>query len=1047
MAAACGDVEAPASATTGAGTPDSARGPAPRAAVVQPGPTDAELDALVTALNATTDPESRRAVIDTFLAAGPRGLDRLLATFRPDGEHGIHSFQIALAVRAFGEAAVGPLLGLLASDDTLVRVQAIQALRDMPESWAFGPRGAEVCSALLSRLDVEDDRSAALWALHASRPAGHAVAADLAIRWRDADAGSREELARTLAGLGPDATDAWPVVWAAFISAADGTASAAGSGNLEYADTRTDAEIRRDQAVAILLATGNTTPEMLADLRGLLADARPSVRIGALRLLALFGESATGLAPEIAACLADPDSDVMWAAMQAALANPSAADQLAPALAAAGDPWGVLSGFARDPAFAARLAERLPSLDPAAIPTAYGTLARSEAFDVGALYEVLLRHPSPAARALALEEWVAAGRKPPIPSKGLALLDDPDLGVRLAAAHQLRGVAGVPDRKFVDIGLAARTASDESDRRSAVELLASFAATDRRAAEGVVASSGDPDDDVRAAAVAGLGPARAQVPGALDALIGAIADPDDDVFSSAALAVSVHARDVAPAWDAVADRIVAAGGSAWGLVRGLANSREAIPGDHPRLVAALAGQLCGGDLDPRDVALILLRFEGGDAAAIAVIRSTLEAPSEDDRSTLRYALEAACALGERAATLRPALERLRALDDGGHRTQIGAALAALDPPADRVTTDDPDAIARAGGDFEPRVARLLELGAAGRRALVLLAGAVPANEQTALLALLRDVPLGAEIEAASHASGNDADASLRLEGAAVLAPLLADDQAAAVLARVGTRARGVLWSVVLVERRSPGSVPISLASALLRDEGDADHPPAIVSRPNGPTSAPELDIARLQLVEAFGPRIVSAEPTLVPELRSLRDRGAGLDLRTRAAVALWRLTRREDEALPTLRAVLSQPARIEVDLRWSDIGDALRQMRLGADDLAAIVTTLRAASAWVVKDYPHGSGPQTSDAIVPAITAFLPLLERLGPDAAPAVPALRVALSHWDDEGGERIVRTLGAIGARARAAIPDIRVWAAMYRDDRHVARDAIARIEAGAR
>jgi hypothetical protein len=90
---------------------------------------------------------------------------------------------------------------------------------------------------------------------------------------------------------------------------------------------------------------------------------------------------------------------------------------------------------------------------------------------------------------------------------------------------------------------------------------------------------------------------------------------------------------------------------------------------------------------------------------------------------------------------------------------------------------------------------------------------------------------------------------------------------------------------------------------------------------------------------------------------------------------------------------------------------------------------------------------------------LLPLLARLGPAAAPAVPRLRRFLdtagmtpswdapedvsnsSLWPDE---LAARALGAIGAAARPALPDLHRWVALSGDVRGCGREAIRAIEA---
>jgi hypothetical protein len=92
-----------------------------------------------------------------------------------------------------------------------------------------------------------------------------------------------------------------------------------------------------------------------------------------------------------------------------------------------------------------------------------------------------------------------------------------------------------------------------------------------------------------------------------------------------------------------------------------------------------------------------------------------------------------------------------------------------------------------------------------------------------------------------------------------------------------------------------------------------------------------------------------------------------------------------------------------------------------------------------------------------ATQALTPLLLRMGPDAAPAVGALTrvVASRHvWDSEHGPEAdgaavfaARVLGAIGAAAKPALPELRRFVAEFGDQGGAFRDAIAKIEAASR
>jgi hypothetical protein len=181
------------------------------------------------------------------------------------------------------------------------------------------------------------------------------------------------------------------------------------------------------------------------------------------------------------------------------------------------------------------------------------------------------------------------------------------------------------------------------------------------------------------------------------------------------------------------------------------------------------------------------------------------------------------------------------------------------------------------------------------------------------------------------------------------------------------------------------------------------------------------------LAGALGPRASE----LVPALRSLRD-ARDPSTAPQAAMALWQITRSAAESHSALRAVLATADLGEVQVQWADLAAALAEMPLGKADLDVLVAVI-------------GADPPSS-----ANATLLPLLERFGADAAPAVPALRRILAYRDDESGyaaeahEPAVRVLGVIGAAARPALPDLRKWSADYGDPHGVARDAIRKIEA---
>jgi hypothetical protein len=444
----------------------------------------------------------------------------------------------------------------------------------------------------------------------------------------------------------------------------------------------------------------------------------------------------------------------------------------------------------------------------------------------------------------------------------------------------------------------------------------------------------------------------------------------------------------------------------------MANRDGAFSGDRRAAVDRLAADVAGYLNDGRGVrsypygetCAALLRLEGGDAAIASAISAALDGGGPNVHMASQWAERAAILAGPRVASMRPALERRRAVAsaDDQERIAIGVALAA--------TSDDPETVALTGSDEPATVDRLLAMGTAGRRAVVLLAGSEWGG--TAVADLLDGTSLADEIFAAVNAAAPDPYAERRRVGAARLGRSLPPERALALWSMLAGDPSERVRIVVIgelrdAETRSPGSVPVALVAPLLRDEQWA-----------GPAAL---------LAGALGPRASE----LVPALRSLRD-ARDPSTAPQAAMALWLITRSAAESHSALRAVLATADLGEVQVQWADLAAALAEMPLGKADLDVLVAVI-------------GADPPSS-----ANATLLPLLERFGADAAPAVPALRRILAYRDDESGyaaeahEPAVRVLGVIGAAARPALPDLRKWSADYGDPHGVARDAIRKIEA---
>ena len=520
--------------------------------------------------------------------------------------------------------------------------------------------------------------------------------------------------------------------------------------------------------------------------------------------------------------------------------------------------------------------------------------------------------------------------------------------------------------------------------RAAAILAARGGAPPARIRDAVLPLVGAAEPDVRADAIRALGPIATTHRVALDAVLAAFdADPDDDVRLAAAYAL------------ALGDGVIA--------------------GEHPglgwlqsELTAAIA-DVFAAHRDVRRLSHALLRLPQGAAALSAAVTKAVQ---QTWHANWAGVADAVVEAGPRVAALRPLLVRLRE----SAADQIDRALAAIDA--------DPVAIASSEWRTDQAtVTRLLAMGETGERAVVLLFGRIyaagdPPREW------FEGVPIRDHIVAAARADSADPLAPTLRRGAARLACLLAPEEALEVLTSlVAGMDAGVRWAardeLARLEGRSPGLVPVPLVRRLVEEAQQRDE-------------FGEIEEAVL-LAGAIGPRAAD----LVPTLQRLRDT-AGADVASCAAVSLWRITRRADEALPVLRRILATAGRDELmSMRWDEIAGALAEMPLERLDLDVFLGVLR------------------RDPVPYAESRLVPLLGRFGDAAASAVPILRRILGRRDGDGGfdvdrdpgEDAARVLAAIGPAARDALPDLRAWIADVGDPRGVAREAIRKIESGAR
>jgi hypothetical protein len=530
----------------------------------------------------------------------------------------------------------------------------------------------------------------------------------------------------------------------------------------------------------------------------------------------------------------------------------------------------------------------------------------------------------------------------------------------------------------------------------------------------------DPDPAVRAKALHIL----LERDGAPDATLAKtartlLADGDAAVRADAVRALGALAADDPAALDIAvftlstdpddAVRQAAADGLAWGS--------GTIAGEHRELVEWLAAQVAARIADGDDVASTpnqsicrtLLRLESGDEALAAAIGAALDAVRTGAWPEA-WALWAAQVAGPRVASLQSALERRRGASTAEReRMFLDLAIA--------VISEDPDRIALSGFAGEEMFPRLLAMGPPGRRAVVLLAGSPRSGWRVA--EALAGVSLADEILEAANAAAPDPHAEQRRLGAARLARSLSGERALAVWTMLAADPAGAVRGAVLFamcdqEEETAGSVPASLVVRFLDDPAFAGEAALLAGR--------------------LGAR--AAE--VVPALRRIRDEG-DVASAPHAAIALWKITKSASEAQPTLRELLATPDPAVVPIQWTDVAAALGEMPLGKADLDALLAAL------VGREFRFLGAIQF-------LVAIVPLLERFGADAAPAVPVLRRMLAYRDDEGGvgaeygECAARVLGAIGTAARPALPDLRKWMAEFRDPNGVGAEAVRKIEASA-
>ena len=969
LVAGCGDNAPPLAAPDATRTETSAGVPqTPRhaAAVISV----AEIDSLIAAWR-DADDDGRERATNALLDAGSPAVERLLVQIRAD-LHRIDSLEAERLILRFGPAAVRPLVALLSSDDDDTLGFACSHLERMAPDWVHGEDGELVCRALLARIAVPEDAEYVVPPLMACRPAGRSIARELADLWRTAPDDTRSRFGDILVALGPDAAPATPLVWEELAVAASQTGE--------------QSDARRLDAMTILAAAGAADPSRLGLVVAALDSDSAAVRMQAVALLGAFGPAAASAKERLVRLLDDSEvGETAWHVL-AALEPTDDATWIA---LVAHDPGEWVERLAETREGAARLAKRLDVIPGDDLYRVVNALEAGKTLDRRELAALLTRHPLAEGRAIAPWLWLDDDENAP-PKEALALLDDADAGVRVAALRSFAATGAVTDAAILERGLEFAASTDEDVRRSALEVLGLIAAREPKALAVLVRALRDANERNHLYAVYALPDGASSDPDVRAALLDLLTE-ERSTLRGAALHCLASAALTS---DDARKRVVG------GLVEEVLDDTSSSDWTSP--IEDLA------------------RIDGGLDALAAAIRPALNG-AEKDHWKRRDALRIAAALAPRMPSLRSDLVHLRDNVEESDRSDVDEAIANVDFDAAK----DAEAIARAPVSDYSKIERLLALGDAGRSALVLLAAATQRPHE--LLERLADVDLRAEILAAASAEGPDA--AERRKGAAVLAPLLPDADALPMLTKLASdeAARAaVVRSLHALAERTPGIVPAPLVVRLLR-------------RADG-----TRDWRALALVPRGGPAVAALDAAVVTDLAKYRD-GDQPSARVRAAAMIFHLTGRQEEALPTFRAVLAKPERLTDDLPWDDVGDALARMRLTAEDIAGLLPALqRAASCCEPPEMNVEEPPDSGDWFQGVLTSIVPALEHCGPEAAAAVPALSMIVSKWGTwpEEGKAAIRVLGAIGPAARAAIPELRK-AALQGDESGVVRDAIRRIE----
>lgn len=173
------------------------------------------------------------------------------------------------------------------------------------------------------------------------------------------------------------------------------------------------------------------------------------------------------------------------------------------------------------------------------------------------------------------------------------------------------------------------------------------------------------------------------------------------------------------------------------------------------------------------------------------------------------------------------------------------------------------------------------------------------------------------------------------------------------------------------------------------------------------------------------------------------------EVRANAARALRRVGRDAADAVPVLMAALKDE---DERVRHAAV-DALGSIGPEAAMAVPALLEFKGRQGAISEDWPFFTltsiGPRGVPLLVDGLQntnrrtrwKAVQVLQRLGPDAHPAVAALRLALSDTDSDVCRGAMVALGAIGPRAAEAIPDIR--AALDDESEYVRGDAVRALQ----